>query len=43
MESEHYYHFATKGLEEDILFGSVEEFIAGMNRIPGKPGRSDTG
>ena len=33
MESEHYYHFATKGLEEDILFGSVEEFIAGMNRI----------
>ena len=29
----HFYHFATKGLEDDILFGSVEEFIAGMNRI----------
>jgi REP element-mobilizing transposase RayT len=29
----HFYHFATKGLEDDILFGSVEGFIAGMNRI----------
>ena len=33
MKTKHFYHFATKGLEDDILFGSVQEFIAGMNRI----------
>ena len=33
MKSKHFYHFATKGLEDDVLFGSVEAFIAGMNRI----------
>ena len=33
MKSKHYYHFATKGLEDGFLFGSAGEFIAGMNRI----------
>jgi len=29
----HYYHCATKGFDHSILFASVREFIAGMNRI----------
>lgn len=29
----HYYHCASKGLEDEILFRTEEEFIAGMNRI----------
>lgn len=29
----HYYHCATKGLEDDVLFKDEKEFIAGMNRI----------
>lgn len=33
METAHFYHFATEGLKDDTLFGSTEEFIAGMNRI----------
>ena len=34
MESKpHYYHCATKGFKHSILFASVREFIAGMNRI----------
>lgn len=33
MTESHYYHYATKGLENDTLFGSVKAFIAGMNRI----------
>ena len=33
METLHFYHCATEGLKEDILFGSTEEFIAGINRI----------
>lgn len=28
-----YYHYCSKGLEADILFNSVTEFIAGVNRI----------
>lgn len=28
----HFYHCASKGLEDDVLFSSVEHFIAGMNR-----------
>lgn len=33
MEKPHYYHYATEGLKEDILFTSAIEFIAGINRI----------
>jgi REP element-mobilizing transposase RayT len=33
MEKPHFYHYATEGLKDDVLFGSVAEFIAGMNRI----------
>ncbi|MCR5351767.1 MAG: hypothetical protein K6E35_04665 [Bacteroidales bacterium] len=33
MEKPHYYHYATEGLKDDFLFGSTEEFVAGMNRI----------
>lgn len=33
MEKPHYYHYATEGLKEDILFASAVEFIAGINRI----------
>ncbi|MCQ2187141.1 MAG: hypothetical protein MJY73_02215 [Bacteroidales bacterium] len=29
----HYFHCATKGLPNDLLFGSEKAFIAGMNRI----------
>ena len=29
----HYFHCATKGFKHSILFASVREFIAGMNRI----------
>ena len=29
----HYYHCATKGFKHSILFASVREFIAGMNRV----------
>lgn len=29
----HYYHCATKGLVDDILFSGLVSFIAGMNRI----------
>ncbi|MDO5322080.1 MAG: hypothetical protein Q4F39_06825 [Bacteroidia bacterium] len=29
----HYYHCASKGLEDDFLFKSILAFIAGMNRI----------
>ena len=29
----HYFHCATKGLQDDILFPSTRAFIAGMNRI----------
>lgn len=31
--NKHYYHCATKGLPDDILFSSREQFIAGMNRV----------
>lgn len=33
METKHFFHYATKGLEDDVLFGSRKSFIAGMNRI----------
>ena len=33
MEKPHYYHYATEGLKDDILFASTLEFIAGINRI----------
>ncbi len=33
MENPHFYHYATDGLKDDILFSSVIEFIAAMNRI----------
>jgi len=34
MESKpHYYHCATKGFKHSILYASVREFVAGMNRI----------
>ena len=33
MEKPHYYHYATEGLKDDILFASLIEFIAGVNRI----------
>ena len=33
MEKPHYFHFATEGLKDDILFASTLEFIAGINRI----------
>lgn len=33
MNKPHYYHFATEGLKDDMLFCSVAEFIAGVNRI----------
>jgi len=33
MKEPHYFHYATEGLKEDILFASTEEFIAGTNRI----------
>ena len=33
MGKPHFYHYATEGLKDDVLFGSVAEFIAGMNRI----------
>lgn len=29
----HYYHGASLGLESEILFSSIQEFIAGMNRM----------
>ena len=28
-----YYHFSSDGLKKDVLYASVEEFIAGVNRI----------
>lgn len=33
MEKPHFYHYATEGLKDDILFASAVEFIAGINRI----------
>lgn len=33
MNTKHYYHYATKGLENDYLFGSITAFVAAMNRI----------
>ena len=33
MEKPHFYHYATEGLKDDILFASASEFIAGINRI----------
>ena len=33
MEERHYYHAATKGLEDDVLFICKEHFVAGMNRV----------
>lgn len=33
MNNSHYYHCATKGLNDDLLFPSVKGFIAGMNRV----------
>lgn len=33
MKTRHFYHFATKGWVDDILFASPDEFIAGVNRI----------
>lgn len=33
MDTVHFYHYATKGLESDLLFSSVKSFIAGMNRV----------
>lgn len=30
---EKYYHYCSRGLKQEILFASDEEFIAGMNRI----------
>ena len=33
MEERHFYNCATKGLEDDTLFGSTAAFIAGMNRV----------
>ena len=33
MEKPHFYHYATEGLKDDILFASTLEFIAGINRI----------
>ncbi len=33
MKTRHFYHFATKGWVDDILFATREEFIAGINRI----------
>ena len=32
-ERGHYFHCATKGLTDDVLFSSEKSFIAGMNRI----------
>ena len=32
-EEKHYYHCATKGFEDSILFSSNDSFIAGMNRV----------
>ena len=31
--NEHYFHCASKGLEDDVLFCNEEQFIAGMNRV----------
>lgn len=33
MEGQHFYHVATKGLTDNILFENEEQFIAAMNRI----------
>ena len=33
MNKPHFYHYATEGLKDDILFCSPVEFIAGLNRI----------
>ena len=33
MKDTHYYHCATDGLKDDVLFPSVNAFISGMNRI----------
>lgn len=33
MITKHYYHCATRGLEDDILFPGLVAFIAGMNRV----------
>lgn len=29
----HYFHYATKGLQDDVLFENSEAYIAGMNRV----------
>lgn len=31
--NEHYFHCASKGLEDDVLFRTLEQFVAGMNRV----------
>lgn len=33
MNKPHFYHFATEGLKDDVLFCSTAEFVAGINRI----------
>ena len=33
MKNPHFYHCATEGLKDDVLFYSTAEFIAGVNRI----------
>ena len=33
MNKPHFYHYATEGLKDDVLFCSTVEFIAGLNRI----------
>ena len=33
MENKHFYHAASKGLEDRVLFCSEEQFAAGMNRV----------
>ena len=33
IKERHYWHCASKGLEDDVLFASREQFVAGMNRV----------
>jgi REP element-mobilizing transposase RayT len=33
MQKPHFYHYATEGLKDDILFLSTADFVAGINRI----------
>ena len=32
-QAKHYYHCASKGLEDNVLFASREQFVSGMNRV----------